>query len=255
MRRLRSLCLPLIVSAFLLACSSASAKGADPITEAWSHWPYPTSCGIGIPFNPVTTFRGPAAAEEGTTPAEIALRSILTDPQLGWLGYPPSGWRLVSEDAELAVFVSGQLSTQIDQLQFLSVAQNEGVWKWNGSGSCQLRSVLPEGEVVTWDLAREQPALDEDTRFIRINLGAGGCASGASQNDRARKPVFRQLGRKLLLTMSIEPMPPGIYTCIGVIDPPMRVRLPGRLGNRTLFDGASYPPRSASETRSARLRQ
>jgi hypothetical protein len=250
--------LPALVAGCLLACTCASAKGSEPATDVWPHWPYPTSCGIGTPFNPVSTFRAAAGAETGESPSELALGAILADPQLSWLGFPKSGWRLVSEDAELAVFVAGLPSADDPfPLQFLTVAQKEDQWKLNSSGTCQLRSVLPAGQVVTWDLAREQPGLHPDTRYVRINLGAGSCDSGASQNDRARKPTFRQIGRNLLMTMSLEPLPPGVYTCIGIIAPPMTVRLPGRLGTRTLLDGASYPPRSAAETRppSSRLVQ
>jgi hypothetical protein len=253
----RHFSLPMSIVSCLLAFACASAQGSESATDTWPHWPYPTSCGIGTPFNPVSTFRAPAGAETGTSPSELALSAILSDPQLGWLGFPKSGWRLVSEDAELAVFVAGLPSTAAFPLQFLTVALKEGQWKPNSSGTCQLRSVLPAGQVVTWDLAREQPGLRPDTRYVRINLGAGSCDSGASQNDRARKPTFRQIGRNLLMTMSLEPLPPGVYTCIGIIDPPMTVRLPGRLGTRTLLDGASYPPRSAAETRprSSRLAQ
>jgi hypothetical protein len=245
------------VMSCLLACACASAQGSEPAINSWPHWPYPTSCGIGTPFNPVSTFRAPAGAETGTSPSELALNAILSDPQLSWLGFPKSGWRLVSEDAELAVFVAGLPSAAAFPLQFLTVALKEGQWKLNSSGTCQLRSVLPAGQVVTWDLAREQPGLHPETRYVRINLGAGSCDGGASQNDRARKPTFRQIGHNVLMTMSLEPLPPGVYTCIGIIDPPMTVRLPGRLGTRTLLDGASYPPRSAAETRprSARLVQ
>ncbi len=250
--------LPALIASCLLACASASAQGSEPVTDVWPHWPYPTSCGIGTPFNPVSTFRAPAEAETGTSPSELALSAILSDPQSRELGFPRSGWRLVSEDAELAVFVAGlPSSTDPFPLRFLTVAPKEDEWKLNSSGTCQLRSVLPAGQVVTWSLAREQPGLRPGTRYVRIDLGEGSCDSGASQNERARQPAFRQIGRSLLMTMSLEPLPPGPRTCVGSIDPPLTVRLPGRLGNRTLLDGSSYPPRSAAETRpfSSRLAQ
>ena len=44
------------------------------------------------------------------------------------------------------------------------------------------------------------------------------------------------------MTILLEPLPPGVYTCQGVIEPPLIVRLPGRLGERTLFDAGTYPP-------------
>jgi hypothetical protein len=79
-------------------------------------------------------------------------------------------------------------------------------------------------------------------RRIWVDLGPGPCSSGMGQNARARKPVFRQLGRRLLVTILLEPLPPGFHTCEGIVEPPLRVRLPGRLGSRKLFDGGTFPP-------------
>jgi hypothetical protein len=59
------------------------------------------------------------------------------------------------------------------------------------------------------------------------------------------KPVFFELGRRLMMVMRLKPLPPGNYTCIGIFEPPLRVALPKRLGNRTLFDGGVYPPTKA----------
>jgi hypothetical protein len=58
------------------------------------------------------------------------------------------------------------------------------------------------------------------------------------------------MGRKLVITMTLEPVSPGPHTCQEVVEPPLTVRLPGRLGTRKLYDGGSFPPRPAAETRS-----
>jgi hypothetical protein len=62
------------------------------------------------------------------------------------------------------------------------------------------------------------------------------------ERARARKPIFRRIGKRLLMTVLLEPLPPGLYTCQGVVNPPMEVPLPGRLGKRRLYDGSTYPP-------------
>jgi len=59
------------------------------------------------------------------------------------------------------------------------------------------------------------------------------------------KPVFFELGKRLLMVMRLKSLPPGGYTCEGIIEPPLRVKLPKPLGNRTLFDGGAYPPTRA----------
>jgi len=56
------------------------------------------------------------------------------------------------------------------------------------------------------------------------------------------KPIFEQVGKKLLMIMRLRPLPPGGYTCVGTREPPLKVHLPERLGTRKLYDGGTYPP-------------
>src|SRR5881275_1070043 len=128
MSLLRHCFLPIVIVGCLLVSTCACASGIEPATEAWPHWPYPTSCGIGTPFNPVSTFRGPAEAETGTSPSELARSAILSNAKLGWPS-PKSGWGLLSEDAGLAAFIAGLPSGAPFPLQFLTVAHKEGQWK------------------------------------------------------------------------------------------------------------------------------
>jgi hypothetical protein len=232
--------------AAVIAATSASAAvplGSDAAVSEWPSWPYEASC-YSI-FNPVEAFSGPAEAEFGSLASEGALRDVLNDPALSWLGLPQDHWRLVSEDDTEAVFESGALSSPFPQWVLLQRG-GEG-WKLAGNGNCTPRTVLHGLAGVPWTLAGDQPALGWNTRRIRVDLGPGPCASGMSENARARKPIFRQLGRRLLMTILLEPLPPGVYTCQGVLDPPLMVQLPGRLGKRTLFDAGSFPPQPASE--------
>ena len=93
-----------------------------------------------------------------------------------------------------------------------------------------------------WDLAPGQ-GLTADTKRVRVKLTGGeGCNGGRSLNAAA-EPEFRQVGKKLVLTVWVEPLPPGVYTCKKLVEPPLTVRLPGPLGKRQLWDGSFYPPR------------
>jgi hypothetical protein len=226
-----------------LPASASLPPGSDPVVGEWSHWPYRVSCG-GTPFDPASVFSGPAEAESGPLPSEAALRQVVADPALPWLGLSPTGWRLASESETAAVFITGQLA---EGLQQVSLELANGNWKLAGNGTCTLTSALWGLPVVGWAVATEQPPLNEDTRRLRIIIGGGPCNSGMPFHPR--KPIFRQLGKKLLMTIVIDPPAPGDHTCQGILQPPLTVKLPGRLGNRTLFDGATYPPRSAAETR------
>jgi hypothetical protein len=224
--------------------SASDVSGPDPAVRQWPAWPYQVSCGI-TSFDPVSVFGGPTGAEAGSTPAEMALRSVLDDPTYAWLGFPRQDWRLVSGNDEYAEFIWGRLTRGMERI---TLQNGSSGWKLNSSGTCQIRSIVRGSWAITWSLASSQPRLGMGSRRVRIDLGPGPCSSGVSQNDRAH-PVFRQIGRSLLLSIVLDPLPPGVYTCQGVIEPPLVVKLPGRLGQRKLYVGSTYPPILAAETR------
>lgn len=232
----------------LLSAGPASANsgpsGPDPLVAKWPAWPYPVSCGF-VPFDPVTVFSGPTEAELGTQPSAVALRAFLHSGDFP--GLPTQDWRLLAENATHAEFVRGRLAAE---LTWLSFEQSDGAWKWiSYSSDCDPISIMGRGPVINWTLAYEQqPPLRGNITSIEVNLSGGPCDGGRSLNRHAH-PVFRTLGRKLLLTVWIDPIPPGNYTCPALIEPPFRVRLPSRLGNRHLFEGGTYPPLSAGQTR------
>lgn len=227
------------VGAFF-ALAAAPALGTDPVVEEWPVWPYEAAC-YGPPFDPVSVFSGSANAELGSTPGEVALNEAIHDPALADVGMARTGWRLVSESETQAVFVTGALS---GLFPWWALFKKEAAgWKWAGSGSCTPHTVLHGLEASSWGISADQRRLTADTRRIRIVLTGGGCSSGMSANPRARKPIFRKISkRRLLMTVLLEPLPPGAYTCQGVMNPPMEVTLPGPLGQRRLYDGGTYPP-------------
>jgi hypothetical protein len=234
----------IVVAATLLGLAAPAvsralpASAPDPAVTVWQAWPFEGSCYSR--FDPVQVFRGPATAELGSAPAQIALREITASQSFPPL--PQHRWRRVTETESEAVFAHGQLSSPFGPL-WVSLKQESGNWKWNGSGTCTPRTTLHELEAVTWTLDAEQLPLGPNTRRLLVDLGPGPCSSGMSQNERARKPIFRQFGKRLVMIILLEPLPPGIYTCQGIIEPPLKVKLPMRLGSRKLFDGGAFPPK------------
>jgi hypothetical protein len=238
-----------LLAALLSAGNPAHAgtAGSDPVVKEWPSWPYLTAC-HGLPFNPAEAFSSPTGVENGSRPSEVALREYLREME-SWPYrlVPPSNWRLLAETSERAEFASGRLS-EPGGPSVISVDYEDGVWKIGAlSSGCTPESIVGGIRAITWRLAADQKALRRDTRTIEIDLGPGPFASGKSQNARAMKPVFRQMGRKLLMIMRLRPLPPGHYTCEGIADPPLRVRLPGRLAKRKLYDGGTYPPADVVE--------
>lgn len=197
-----------------------------------------------MPFDPVAVFSGPTEAELGAQPSAVALRAFLGSGDFP--GLPTQDWRLLAEDATRAEFVRGRLAADLTWLAF---ERNGGAWKWiSYSSDCDPNSIIGRGPVVSWTLARDQPPLRKGTKSVLVYLSGGPCSGGRSLNDHAHT-AFRALGGKLLLTVWIDPVSPGGHTCEGLLEPPLKVRLPGRLGSRHLFEGGTYPPRSAGQTR------
>jgi hypothetical protein len=213
------------------------ANGPDPAVASWPSWPYPTGC-LGVSFDPVAIFSGPTEAENGTGGAELALRRYLDEalyPQA-----PTRFWRLVAASDTRAYFASGRLEQGLFWLTFGLV---DGQWRLVGNlDECRARTERDGRVAIRWDLPRnERPAAR--AKRVRVKLtGAESCNGGRSLNAAA-EPEFRQLGRNLLLTVWVEPLPPGVYTCEGRREGPLSLKLPGRLGDRRLWDGGSYPPR------------
>lgn len=227
----------------MVAVTAASANwGVDPAVRKWPTWPFPTACGWST-FDPVAVFSKPATAELGSRPAERALRRFLRHPVIPWV--PRHNWRLVFQRHRTAEFVSSPLSNRPEQApEELIFRRRAGHWRWIASGPCIPESVIEGHVAISWDLPRDHPELSSETTEIEVNLGPGECASGRSQNERAH-PVFTELEGRLLLTIWLTPVH-GIQTCLGLSEPPLKVELPGPLGDRTLYDGGTYPPHWAA---------
>ncbi|MFI5027569.1 MAG: hypothetical protein ACHQCF_01135 [Solirubrobacterales bacterium] len=213
-------------------------KGPDPAVSEWPTWSYPVSCG-GLEFDPVAAFGGPTEAEEGSGGPEIALARYL-DAVTAETTISRKYWRLVAATETRAEYAEGRLAQGPLWIAF-ELSGDE----WRPAGGphyCEPRTVREGRLAGRWTLAGSQ-VIGKNTRRIQVVPGGAGCNGGRSVNAMVEKPVFTQVGRKLVMTIWLEPLPPGIYTCQALVEPPLSVKLPGRLGNRRLYDGATYPPR------------
>lgn len=231
-------CCVMALGVGVAGAASESVGGPDPAVSEWPEWPHPVACGYGTPFDPVAAFSGPTNAERGAKPSEKALAQYLREGELDWVR--KHQWRLVTDTANRAEFASGRL---IPGPEWMTFESQGGVWKWSGySSRCEPASLRRGRPAITWTLAKGVH-LTPKTTTIEINLGPGECSGGRSQNDRLQKPEFREQQGTLMMTLWLKPLPPGIYTCPGLIEPAVKIRLPGPLGKRPLMDGGTYPPR------------
>lgn len=228
--------------------AAGGRAGSDPVVAEWPHWPYRVSCGLGLAFDPNTTFSGPADAERGKLPAERALRRLTTKGYLSWA--PDRGWRLGRETGNAAIFLRGHPGAEMEsgeELERLELHRRRGDWRMVGYDSwCPLFSVRRGSTAQPWFLADGQPDPTPATRRIRVDVGPGYCDGKAAAE--AEKPVFRGLRGKLVLTIWLRRVRVGRGVACDppAHEPALLVRLPGRLGHRELLDGGVYPPRPAA---------
>ena len=223
-------------------------QGPDPAVARWPSWPYPVGC-WGAVFDPVAVFSGPTEAENGPGAPEAALRAYLQaelTPEL-----PKRFWRVLLATGTRVEFASGRLESGLFLITF---QLSGGEWKFaEVSNGCRPRTIREGNAAISWSV-RDEEALSPSARRVQVVLHADGCDGGRNR-DEAAEPEFRQVGRRLLLTIWLEPLPPGVYSCAKRREGPLTLGLPGRLGRRSLWDGGTYPPREVLSARSARLRQ
>jgi hypothetical protein len=214
-------------------------KGPDPAVSEWPSWPVPVTCD-GLSFDPVAAFKGPTGAENGAGAPEQALRAYLDSGEAPLI--PKRFWRLVSLSETRAVFAQGRLAQ--GPLWFVFQLDG-GQWRPESlPGFCAPRSLRDARPATYWTLAPDQ-RLGRRTRRLRVNLHDNRCRGGRTLASLAEAPEFHQLGKRLVMTIWLEPFP-GIHKCgpRRRREPELVVRLPGRrLGARRVYDGATYPPR------------
>lgn len=230
------------------------ASETDPVVAEWPNWPYPVSCGIGTAFNPDKTFSRPANAEKGKRPAERALRHLITKGYMNWV--PDHGWRLGRETERVAIFLRGHPGAEYEsgeELERFELKRRRGHWDMSGYDSpCELFSMRGGSSAQPWFLADGQRRLAPKTRKIRVDVGPGYCDGKAAAD--AKKPVFRELGGKLVMMIWLRRK----RVSSGACDPPdhepaLIVKLPHPLGDRELLDGGVYPPRPAQHLRKTKV--
>jgi hypothetical protein len=273
---LRLAAIPLAASlicavAAVAAASHPPASGPDPVAAEWHEWPYKVSCEGGLPFDPDAAFGRETNAEQGDLPSHRALRQLLQSGRLS--DARTHDWRTLAESgsAGIAEFAAGRLTSlpgwaTSKQVEWLRFREDGGHWEWERySQSCEPHSLRAGVEATTWTLA-DGEQLNPSTRRVRIELGFDSCEDIRDGRQRA-KPEFHERNGALLMAIWLRPATHG-RRCRSLIEDPIVVKLPEKLGKRKLLDGGVYPPRPAQPivsgdgqppeavaSRSARLRQ
>jgi hypothetical protein len=128
----------------------------------------------------------------------------------------------------------------------MTMRQSRHNWSWSSySSRCLPQLLRGHRPAITWTLASGQH-LRPSTKTIKVDLGPGECAGGRSQNERLERPRFRVENHALLMALWLRPVH-GPQNCVGILEPPVMIQLPQRLGHLKLLDGGVFPPQPPVE--------
>jgi hypothetical protein len=236
-----------IVACLVMAAVSFASKSGDvdPAVKQWSGWQGRVLCG-SVPFKPLRAFSRPTDAASGKRPSEVALRKYIEGGGIGSASPDPlRGWRLLGEKPDVAEFGKGSLSRGF--VNVLTMRRGKHGWEWSEyDGGCLPRVIRRHSLAITWTLAGDQQ-VTASTKSIKVKLGPGECAGERLQSERLEVPSFRVENGALLMALFLHPLPPGGYTCQAMVEKPVTIRLPHRLGRLKLLDGSVFPPQPPVE--------
>lgn len=108
---------------------------------------------------------------------------------------------------------------------------------------CAPPPVSHEGfRLIKWFLHSDDPAPEPASRSLVVAVHEMACAGGRNPIPYLQRPEVSYLKGAVVITLWIEELQ-GLHTCPANPVGHLRVRLPGPLGARQLYDGSSDPPR------------
>lgn len=200
------------------------------------------TCG-GLPF-PESRLHDAGGAERNPDPPAAVLRQhVLADPvDPDFL--PERGW-IEAARTETHVLYIARDPTARDGWVDLVVVLQDGAWTLGGWGTCGLHAnVGPDLGSAEFRVAPGE-VLDAQSTDIAVLVTERACNSG--DDARGRIVVYGvEFGTtSVTVTLAVRPRA-GEHTCPSNPETPFVLELPEPLGDRTLLDGSSVPPRDAT---------
>jgi hypothetical protein len=228
----------MIVAALVLSACGAplppavGPRAADGLT-----------CGGGPSF-PAAVLDGPVGAEDGPGPAAEALRRHLaTDHiEMDWL--PDAGWIEVSRTDSLVLYLARDLAAGGTWLH-VSVGREGEEWEVDGWGGCSLQPDLGPGLGIASFRVAPAEDLDATATEIPVRVTERACNSGEDARGRIVVAAIDEGDDSVTVTFAIR-LRLGAQTCPSNPETPFVLELPEPLGDRSLLDGSSIPPRDAT---------
>jgi hypothetical protein len=204
----------------------------SPVTSGIS---FEYQCHPGFPFDPDAI--GSGNVEEASGEKAEAVQRVFGYSDAGPL--PVTGWTEVYSDQSAA----GYVARRDDRFFEIRLEREEAEWTPAEWGPCRAEAFVEEGAVAYWALepgTEPQP----DDRQIEALVTEWECRSGRDVRPHLLSPeiVYEEDAIYVLLGAEIEARG---FECPGNPIVEHTIELDQAIGDRALFDAASYPPQPA----------
>jgi hypothetical protein len=226
---------PAIASASVPA--SVMPSVAPPVSAEMRGWHY--SCDEEVQFSPAL-FEGPATAELAPDPAAARLRQALAQGELGFEGFPRSGYWLVSRTAIRADYIA-RTAGRDAAFAYVAFAFVDGAWIMQGVGRCSPTLVLDGFSLATWTFDPAMPRPGPDASRFDALVTERSCASGKPMLGRLRPPSIDYAVDAITIVFFARPLR-GDQDCPGNPSARVTIELREQIGERPVLDGAFFPP-------------
>jgi hypothetical protein len=230
---------------FALAAVVLTACGGGPLPIGAAPEPASLTCDGGVAF-PANVLDGPGGAENGVDPAAQALRAhVATDHvEIDWL--PDAGWIEAARSGDVVLYIAPDPAAAGSWMS-VSVARGEdGAWAVDGWGGCALQPVVGAGLGIASFRVAPEFELDPDVTEIPVLVTERACNSGEDARGRVVVSGIDEDDDSVTVTFAVRPRPGG-QNCPSNPETPFLLELPAPLGERSLLDGSSVPPRDATD--------
>lgn len=202
---------------------------------------------------PPAALLGPVGAEAADTEAAAALRALLANPVEIESVPAATGWRLLYEDEDTAVFGAGDPGNPDHEGGFAEVSfrrkTDGGPFEYGGSShSCTPSVVVSGRNLVEFDLAVPAPPSPDAVR-VEVLVTERACTNGAPIGDRLLPPEVRYRETSVEVLFTARPLEGHTFTCPGISPERAVLELDEAIGTRRLLDASRYPPRDPTQPR------
>lgn len=234
---MRMRCVLLVIAALIVsACDAGFGSNGSASVGGMT-------CGGGPSFSP-DLLAEPGSAENGADPAAVALRTHLATSTTDGDWLPDAGWIEVARTDADVLYIAPDPTDEGSWVS-ASVGRDGDAWTVTGWGSCTLQPDVGAGMGIASFRVAPDAALDATTTTIPVLVTERACNSGEDARGRIQVASIDQVDDSVTVVLAVRARGGG-HRCPSNPETPFVLELPVPLGDRSLFDGSSVPPRDAT---------